>query len=133
MINVNNSNYLWVHYTGTGIKELNLIDSGAQVSVIPKKLYDKISEKKRTPLMTAAVDIKAGNGSSIKCYGMVTLCFNFQDMDFKYNFYVVEDNVQAILGYDFMRDTGDWKIIPSTNSVTIRGKKLELVRNDKKK
>ena len=93
VINVNNSNYLWVHYTGTGIKELNLIDSGAQVSVIPKKLYDKISEKKRTPLMTAAVDIKAGNGSSIKCYGMVTLCFNFQDMDFKYNFYVVEDSV----------------------------------------
>ena len=67
VINVNNSNYLWVHYTGTGIKELNLIDSGAQVSVIPKKLYDKISDRKRTALMTAAVDIKAGNGSSIKC------------------------------------------------------------------
>ena len=105
---------------------LNLIDTGAQVSVIPKHLYDSLPDKKRPPLKPSKIHIRAGNESRIGFYGVANLDFEIQGMKFNYDVHVVDDSVGPILGYDFLRDTGDSHISPSEHSVTIRGKKLKL-------
>ena len=46
-LNTNNSNYVWVDFTGTDIRASHLIDSGAQVSVLPLKLYNKLQREKQ--------------------------------------------------------------------------------------
>ena len=126
-LNISNSNYIWVKYTGTGVTALNLIDSGAQVSVIPKRLYDSFDEAQRSELRPTTLSIKAGNGSDIKCYGIATVDFEFEDMNFTYDLCVVDDSVKPILGYDFLHHTGDATISPSSHTVKIRGRTLKLV------
>ena len=117
---------MWVKYTGTDVDALNLIDTGAQVSVIPKHLYDSLPDKKRPPLKPSKIHIRAGNESRIGFYGVANLDFEIEGMKFNYDVHVVDDSVGPILGYDFLRDTGDSHISPSEHSVTIRGKKLKL-------
>ena len=127
MINLLHSNYVWVKYTGTDVEALNLIDTGAQVSILPKSLYDALPEAKRPPLKPCRLNIMVGNGSSIKLFGTAKIEFEFEDMQFCYEMHVVEDTVdKPILGYDFLHDTGDSKIVPSSHAVIIRGKRLKL-------
>lgn len=126
-LNIHNSNYIWVDVDNTDIKILALIDSGAQVSVLPKKIYDKIPTDVRRKLKTTKIKIKAGNGTEIKCFGVSTLAFSFQDLHFVYDLHVVEDTVQPILGFDFLRSTKKAEISPTANTVTINGKVLKLV------
>ena len=79
--------------------------------------------------MKSTVKIKAGNGTEIKCFG-VALDFQFQGINFVDNMYIVDDSVQRILGYDFLRDAGGSEISPSANTVKIRGKQLKLVTSE---
>ena len=129
-LNTNNSNYVWVDFTGTDVRALHLIDSGAQVSVLPLKLYNKLPREKQHAKMKSTVKIKAGNGTEIKCFGVAPVEFQFQGMNFVYNMYIVDDSVQPILGYDFLRDAGGSEISPSANTVKIRGKQLKLVTSE---
>ena len=125
-LNLVNANYLWVNFTGTDVTVLTLIDSGAQVSLIPKHVYEKLPRRKRAPLQPTEMKIAMGNGNRIEVYGRADIAFEFQGLKFQYGMYVVEDSVQPLLGYDFLRDTGDAHISPSEHSVTIMGKKLQL-------
>ena len=44
--------------------------------------------------------------------------------------YIIDDSVQHILGYDFLRDAGGSEISPSANTVKIRGKQLKLMTSE---
>ena len=57
--------------------------------------------------------------------------FEFQEMTFEHDLYVVEDSIQPILGYDFLHKTGDAVIRPSAHAVEINGKKLTLFDQEK--
>ena len=127
-LNVKDSNYIWIFITGTSVKSLALIDSGAQVSVMPKKTFDSIPTNNRPTLRSTSVRIKAGNGSGITCHGVAPISFNFQGLNFTHNMHIVEDTMQTILGYDFLREAGDSYISPSDDTVRVRGEVLELVK-----
>ena len=77
-LNIKHSNYIWVNFTGTSLNVLTLIDSGAQVSVLPCKLYEKLPKEKQHPKSKSTVKIKAGNGTEIKCFGVAPVEFGFQ-------------------------------------------------------
>ena len=66
-LNVKDSNYIWIFITDTSVKSLALIDSGAQVSVMPKKTFDSIPTKNRPTLRSTSVRFKTGNRSGITC------------------------------------------------------------------
>ena len=112
---------------------MTLIDTGAQISVLPKNLYDAIPVNVRPALRDSKVMIKAGNGTVIQCHGVATVSIEFQGMSFDQEFHVVEDTVQPILGYDFLHEGKDTVLRPSSHSVEINGKKLKLVDPDAKK
>lgn len=127
-LNIHNSNYIWINVDNTDVRVLALIDSGAQVSVLPKRIFDVIPSNVRRKLRTTKIKIKAGNGTEIKCFGVSTIAFSFQELHFIYDLHVVEDAVQPILGYDFLRSTDSAEISPTANTVTINGKVLKLVQ-----
>ena len=107
---------------------MTLIDTGAQISVLPKHVYDALSKEVRLALRPSNVVIKVGNGTVIKCYGVAKVKFEFQGMTFEHDLHVVENTVQQpILGYDFLHETGDAVLRPSSHTVEINGRKLKLL------
>ena len=60
-LNTINSNYVWVDFTGIDIRALHLIYSGALVSVLPLKLYNKLPREKQHVTNKLTVTIKDGN------------------------------------------------------------------------
>ena len=121
-----------MEYTGTNCGAKTLIDTGAQVSVMPKYVYDGLPTEKKPPLRPSKLKIKAGNGTNIKLFGVAKMDFKIEDREFTYDLHVVDNSIGQILGYDFLHDTGDSTISPSSQTVTIRGKKLKLLGADEK-
>ena len=84
-------------------KYLALVDSGATVSTLPKKLFEAIPERTRPILVPSDVRIKAGNDTAIDCLGMSDVTVQLQDYEFEQRFYVCTDETIGVLGTDFLR------------------------------
>ena len=72
-----------------------LVDTGAEVSVIPASGLDTRTRHSGPPLLAA-------NRSSIRTYGMRALSVRFGFSTYKWNF-VVADVARPLLGADFLR------------------------------
>ena len=83
--------YIWDHRSGRRF----LVDTGAEVSVIPPSGIDTRSGNIGTPLTAA-------NRSSIKTYGVRTIPLTFDFNRFKWEF-IIADVSQPLLGADFLR------------------------------
>lgn len=72
-----------------------LVDTGAEVSVLPVTGLDRRTRQTGPPLLAA-------NGSSIKTYGMRTLSLHFASNTYQWNF-VIADVSHPLLGANFLR------------------------------
>ena len=79
-----------------------LIDTGAGVSLLPERLYYKIPEDDRPPLLYSSIKIYCGNSNRIRVTGVVALTMRIQNVDYKGIFHVSPDEVKGILGTDFL-------------------------------
>ena len=86
--------YVWDRLSGTRF----LVDTGAEISVLPATQQDRQSGKKG-PLLVAA------NGSDIKTFGFRTIPLRFTQRDFTWRFALAGASV-ALLGADFLRAHG---------------------------
>lgn len=83
-----------------------LIDTGAEVSLISRKMYNSLSfppkvNKNQKPYLQAA------NGESLSVVGRVNLSFKMNGLPLSHNFYVTEGlNRCVILGRDWLRMNG---------------------------
>ena len=82
---------LLVHDSGTG--QRFLVDTGADISVLPASRADRTSRRSTAPLMAA-------NGSAIRTYGAVSRIVVLNGRRFSHKF-VVADVTKPILGADF--------------------------------
>ena len=103
-----------------GREVLVLIDSGACVSIMPRCLYDSIAPARQRPLRPPRVQLRAGNGTVVRCYGEADIDFSMNGKTFTYPFHVCQDNTGLLLGVDFIRDN-EVVIKPSHNAVAIAG------------
>ena len=126
IIDIRKQDYIWVDYAAGDVKALTLIDTGAQVSVLPKQLYDAIPEEMKKPLRETDVELRLADGTDVLCYGIMNVAFDFQDMSFAYDMHIIDDVMQPILGYDFLHEVGDAEVLPAQETVKIRGNKLKL-------
>ena len=65
---------------GTTRGAKTLIDTGAQVSVIPRYIYDGFPEKTKPPIRPCKLKIRARNGTDIKLFGVAVIEFKIDDM-----------------------------------------------------
>ena len=73
------------------------IDSGADVSVVPPSLIQKLSSDKND-LQEVKDKLFAANGSSLRCLGMLKVTMEWQERTVEENIYVVEGLTQPLLG-----------------------------------
>ena len=86
-----------------------LVDTGAEVSVLPATGLDTRTRQPGPPLLAA-------NGNSITTYGTRTLSLHFASNTYKWNF-IIADVTRPLLGADFLR----------SNSLLVDVKRKRLV------
>ena len=85
-----------------------LVDTGAEVSVLPATGLDTRTRQPGPPLLAA-------NGSSIRTYGTRRLSFHFASNTYHWNF-IIADVTRPLLGADFLRS--------NSLLVDLKGKRL---------
>ena len=120
--------YIWVTFAGTKIHAETLIYFGAQVSTIPRRLFEDINKIKPTKVQQTDIQIRTGDNTPVACTGVAKLTFQFSNLEFTYELYIAEDTQQPILGCDFLNHTGDAKLSLTKPTVIIHGVELELSR-----
>lgn len=132
--NVSSTRRLFV--TDFDTKKQYLIDSGADLSVFPRKFM-------RGPLKRTSFDLTAANGSIIGTYGSSAINLNFGlRKSFSWKF-VIADVAKPIIGADFIAHFGlliDLKhkrLIDSETGLTTKGKvmvsnlpSIKIISND---
>ncbi|KII61927.1 Transposon Ty3-G Gag-Pol polyprotein [Thelohanellus kitauei] len=91
--NSDSSLLLYIHDGNSGVRFL--IDTGAEISVIPATRHDRLNHQDNGCSLVAA------NGSQIKTYGNKQISLHFGRV-FSWKFYVADVN-QPIIGADFLR------------------------------
>ena len=82
-----------------------LVDSGAQVSLISKKMYDNLPFKPK--MVRAGPKLQAANGESLKVLGSTNLTFTVNGLTMRQTFCVTDGlNRNFILGMDWLKDNG---------------------------
>ena len=95
-----------------------LVDSGADVSLIPASTDDYRSGRRGPPLTAA-------NGSPIRSYGVRTLFLHLREHKYRWQF-IVADVRQHILGADFLRNHG--LLVDIKNQCIVRNDNLSVIR-----
>ena len=114
---------VWVDFTGTREGAKALLDTGAGISILPKRIYDVIATQKRIKLRTSDIKVKGANDKSIQCYGMAWVEVEIEAQQFKHKFYVCQDNVNVLLGRDFMKKA-KIALEPAKNKIKVNGKRV---------
>ena len=103
----------------TGTKAL--LDTGARISLLPKKLYETVAKKQTSKLEKSDIQITGANKADIQCYGKVNLKFKIEDKEFENDFYVCENDVNVLVGNEFMAKA-DLSTRPAKNKIYLGAK-----------
>ena len=95
-----------------------LVDSGADISLIPASKFDQRSGRRGPPLTAA-------NGSPIRSYGDRNLTLHLRERKYQWRF-VIADVRQSILGADFLRKHG--LLVDIKNQCLVRHDDLSIIR-----
>ena len=79
-----------------------LLDTGANVSLISKSLYDDIPAKRRPELTPSLFPTLAGNSSAFQEYGSAIFDIEIEGQPIKHRFRIVEMEEPGIIGIDLM-------------------------------
>ena len=114
---------VWVKFTSTKEGAKALLDTGAGISLLPKRLYDVIAKSQDTELRQSDRKITDANSKAIECFGVAEIHLNIEGQTFKHDFYVCENAVTVLLGRQFMNDA-KIQLEPAANKIKIRGKRV---------
>ena len=80
-----------------------LIDTGAQVTMMPLSWYNDIPPEKRPPLKESKLKIVAANKTAFQVSGVVELTLRIKAKSYQCNVFISPDEDAGILGMDFMQ------------------------------
>ena len=114
---------VWVKFTDTSEGAKALLDTGAGISLLPRRLYDVIAKSQQTELRQPDRRITGANSKAIQCFGVAEIGINIEGQKFDHDFYVCEDAVTVLLGRKFMKEA-KIQLEPAANKIKIRGKRV---------
>ena len=102
-----------------------LIDTGAQVTLLNKKIFDKLQPQpslKHSPVSVSG----ACTGSELRVVGVTNLNLTLENINIIWPVYVCENiNIPMLLGEDFLRNNG--VLIDFSNAcIIVKGKTIDL-------
>ena len=80
-----------------------LVDTGAQVTMMPLSWYNSIAPENRPELKSTKLRIVAANKTSFAVSGLAEFRLRIKSMTFPCNIYISPDEDAGILGMDFMQ------------------------------
>ena len=99
-----------------------MIDTGSAVSILSKKIFDKLGLS-ISQLKGVLNTLTAADGGCIKTYGKTKLSFKLGDTDFDHEVIIADiDELHGILGFDFLEEH-DVSISVTKAILTLKGKK----------
>ena len=81
---------------------LFVLDTGAMVSLLNKKVFDEIPECARPVVRDTTATLTSVNTQSVRTYGIVTLEINLQGVRFKHDFWLCDMSESGIIGMDLL-------------------------------
>ena len=114
---------MWVEFKGARKGAKALLDTGAGISLLPKRIFDAVRKQQRARLRPTDRNIRAVNGKAIECFGQAQVQLSIEGHEFKHKFYICQDDVSVLLGRDFMKDA-NVSMEPARNRIKIQGKRV---------
>ena len=108
-------------------RKLCSIDKGAQVSVLPRYIYDSLPENDRQPLRSTKLQIKLADDVDLTCFGVSRVIFQLQGEKYECDMHIVDDSVQPILGEDFLATADDSDPSPCINNIRFMVRPLNFL------
>ncbi len=80
-----------------------VVDTGAEVTVINKNIFDQLPEKDRPVIkLTDRALVVAEKDRKLGSHGMVTVTFNINNKQYKWPMYIANIHDDILLGADFL-------------------------------
>ena len=117
--------HVWTKLRNSKTESLMLLDTGANICLMPRQVYDDVDAANRAPLLPSDRMISAGNGAPVHVHGMAVITFGMGNQTFKQKFYIVENTVRTILGLDFMNNH-DARIMVSRRTIWLNDHEVRL-------
>ena len=83
-----------------------LIDSGACISIISNKVFDKIPEDVKPELISSYETVSLADGRPMEILGLTEMTIQLENIEVKSEFYLANISCDAIIGIDFFRQHG---------------------------
>ena len=103
-----------------------LVDTGAQVTMMPLSWYNSIPPERRPPLTNSQLRIVAANKTTFAVSGMAEFRLRIKGTAFPCNIYISPDEDAGILGMDFMQE---YHVIlnPTDAMMTINNRQIRIL------
>jgi hypothetical protein len=116
---------LYVNVIIQGEKTKVLVDTGATVTLVSTRLYNKLSETVRPNLHTVKQTIMSANGTPLSVRGKSEFNFTIDKKTYHNDAVVTYIKVDGILGLDFLK-TNNCTIDMSNDVLSINGKDIRM-------
>ena len=117
---MNNEAGIYVQAMINGSKSKMLIDTGASLTLISKKVYDLINHNSRPKLQESAQKVFNASGGILTQYGKAEFCISIGNSETLISAIVTDITVDGILGLDFLKK-GNGVINLQTNTLQLNG------------
>ena len=103
-----------------------LVDTGAQITMMPLSWYNRIAPENRPKLQPARVRVMAANQTDFRISGVAEFQMKIKNKKYACNIYISPDEEAGILGMDFMRHN---KVVlnPTDSYMSIDGDQIKIL------
>ena len=103
-----------------------LVDTGAQITMMPLSWYNRIAPENRPKLQPARVRVMAANQTDFRISGVAEFKLKIKNKKYACNIYISPDEEAGILGMDFMHH---YKVIlnPTDSYMSIDGEQIKVL------
>ena len=103
-VNENTGITAYINADVNGVVCKLLVDSGAAVTIISRKLYDRMPVDSRPNLdpLSEHIQLQAADEGLLTVHGIIQVSVNIEEGQFTWNAYVVDVYDDGLLGFDFL-------------------------------
>lgn len=117
--------FVTLHFNKTPIDVK--VDTGAKCNVMPEKIFKQITKDVLSVKQLKTPNLVAYGGSKIETEGLVTLPCSFNGQNYSLSFFLVNQDVQPLLGFRACLDMGIVTVSPHVHLISMESSTEEIL------